>query len=172
MMQPQDTIGYWLSYAMRYVGSAFFEVLEAHCRERGKAYVITPPQWGLMALVQAHGEQTVSALAQQLGVDAPAITAFVRRLEQNGLVERVHDREDRRVVKIYLTAEGHDILRSLDPVVAAFNERVLPLDQRQAFFEQLQQLIAAVSTLAPDVGNRFSFLAECLRQREHEHEYE
>jgi DNA-binding MarR family transcriptional regulator len=171
-MQPQDTISYWLSYAQRYVGSAFFEVLEAHCVERGKAYVITPPQWGMMALVSVNGEQTVSALAQHLGVDAPAITAFVRRLEQSGLVERVHDREDRRVVKVYLTPEGQDIIRSLDPVVAAFNERIVPRDQWQAFFEQLQQLIATVETVAPGAKSRFSLFKKHMLQKEHEHEDE
>lgn len=171
-MQPRDTISYWLSYTLRYIASAFFEVLEAHCVERGKAYVITPPQWGMMALVEAQGEQTISALAQQLGVDAPAITAIVRRLEQSDLVERVHDLEDRRVVKVYLTAEGHDIIRSLDPVVAAFNERIVPHDQRQAFFEQMQQLIATVSTAAPGAGNRFSFFKEYMRQREQDFEGE
>jgi DNA-binding MarR family transcriptional regulator len=105
-------------------------------------------------------------LAQQLGVDAPAITAVVRRLEENGLVERVHDREDRRVVKVYLTAEGQDITRSLDPVVAEFNERLIPHDQRQALLEQLQYLIARVSTVAPDAGDRFGFVREHLRQKE------
>jgi DNA-binding MarR family transcriptional regulator len=169
-MQPQDTIGYWLSYTLRYIASAFFEVLRAHCVERGKAYAITPPQWGMMAILSAHGEQTISMLAQKLSVDAPAITAIVGRLEQSGLVERVHDREDRRVVKVYLTAEGQDIIRSLDPVVAAFNERLLPGDQRQAFFEQLQQLIATVSTIAPGTGDRFSFLSKYLRQKDHKQE--
>jgi DNA-binding MarR family transcriptional regulator len=171
-MQPQDTIGYWLSYALRYVGSAFFEVLEAHCMERGKAYVITPAQWGVMALLSATGEQTIGLLAQQLSVDAPAITAIVRRLEQSGLVERVHDREDRRVVKVSLTAEGQDIIHSLDPVVAAFNEQLLSHDQRQVFLAQLQHLIARISAVAPDTGTRFCFLREHLRQQEHEHEGE
>lgn len=171
-MQPQDTISYWLSYTLRYVVSAFTEVLRAHCAELGKAYVITPPHWGVMALVSANNGQTIGMLAQQLRVDAPAITAIVGRLEQSGLVERVHDREDRRVVKVYVTAEGQDIIRSLDPIVAEFTERLLPADQRQSFFAQLRELIARVSTLAPGAGDRFGFPQEYLRQRDHEHEAE
>lgn len=171
-MQPQATISYWLSYALRYVASAFAEILQAHCGKLGKGYVITPSHWGLMALVSANNGQTIGTLAQQLGVDAPTITAIVGRLEQSGLVERVHDREDRRVVKVYLTAEGQDIIRSLDPVVAEFNERMVPSDQWQPFFEQLRELIARVSTVAPNVGDRFGFPQEYLRQRDYEHEAE
>jgi DNA-binding MarR family transcriptional regulator len=167
-MQPSDTISYWLSYTLRYVGSAFFEVLRAHCVERGKPYVVTPPQWAVLAFVSESGGQTIGTLAQKLGVEAPAITGIVTRLEQSGLVERVHDREDRRVVKVSLTAEGQDIVRSLDPVVAAFNERLLPGDQRQALLEQLQHLIARVSEVMPDMGNRLGLLSEYLRQKEHE----
>ena len=157
---------------MRSFASAFFEVLEAHCVERGKPYVITPPQWGAMAFVFANGEQTISTLAQQLGVDAPAVTAVIRRLEQSGLVERVHGREDRRLVKVYLTAEGQDIIRSLDPVVAAFNERIMPHDQQQSFFEQLQQLIITVEKVVPGARSRFALFKIHMDQKEHGHEDE
>jgi hypothetical protein len=44
-MQPDDSIGYWLSYAQRCFSSAFSEVLRTHCVEQGKAYEITPSQW-------------------------------------------------------------------------------------------------------------------------------
>jgi len=171
-MQPKDTIGYWLSSAMRSFGSAFFEILEAHCVERGKSYVITPPQWGVMAFIFANGEQTVSTLAQQIGVDAPAITAIIRRLEQSRLVERVHSRVDRRLVKVYLTAEGQDIIRSLEPVVAAFNERIVPREQQQALFEQLQQLIVKVETFAPGARSRFALFKTHTDQKDQEHEDE
>ena len=164
-MQPQNTIGYWLSSAVRSFTSAFFEVLEAHCIERGKPYVVTPPQWGVMAFVSANGEQTISALAHQLGVDAPAITAVIGRLEQSGLVERVHGREDRRLVKVHLTAEGQDIVQSLDPVVIAFNERIVPHEQQQALFEQLQQLIATVEAVAPGARSRFALFKEWVQQK-------
>lgn len=162
-MQPQDTLGYWLYYAHRCVAYAFFEVLRAHCIERGKAYVITPPQWGVMAQLSDNDGQTIGTLAQKLGVEAPATTGTVTRLEQSGLVERVHDREDRRVVNVSLTAEGQDIVHSLQPVVAEFNERILSGDQRQAFLEQLQHIIANVSTGEPGTGDRFGLLSEHMR---------
>lgn len=154
-MHPQDSVGYWLTYALRLFSTAFSEVLRTHCVERGKSYVITPPQWGMMAFLYRSEGLTIGSIAQKLGVEGPAVTGIVTRLEQSGLVERVHTREDRRIVTVSLTPEGQDIIRSLEPVVAEFNERLLSKDQRQALLEQLYHLIAAVSTVAPDTGNRF-----------------
>jgi DNA-binding MarR family transcriptional regulator len=81
-------------------------VLWAHCEERGKSYVITPPQWGALSLLLEQDGMTIGSMSQKRGVDAPGATAIITRLEQNGLVERRHDREDRRVVKVFLTDEG------------------------------------------------------------------
>lgn len=165
-MELEDSIGYWLSSALRYFTSALFEVIRAHCVERGKPYVITPPQWVMLALLSRHERQTVSMLAQYLHLDGPAVTNFAKRLEQSGLVTRVRSREDERVVEISLTAEGQDILRSLNPIVMQFHEQVLPDDQRQALVEQLQQFIARVSLVVPDAGERFDSLLEHLRSQE------
>jgi len=164
-MQPDNSIGYWLSYAQRSFSSAFSEVLRRHCAEQGKAYVITPPQWGILSFVTREQVQTISVLAQRLGVDAPAVTNIVQRLEQSGLVERVRDREDQRVVKVSLSEEGQEIMRSLQPVVEAFNEQLLPGPQRQAFIEDLQRFSARASTLVPESAGRFGFLREHLEHR-------
>ncbi len=161
-MQPDDSIGYWLSYAQRCFSSAFYEVLRTHCVEQGKAYVITPPQWGILSFIAHKQEQTIGVLAQRLGVDAPAVTNIVKRLEQSGLVERVRDREDQRVVKVSLSEEGQEMVRSLQPVVEGFNGQLLPGPQRQAFIEDLQRFIARVSTVVPDSAGRFGFLREHL----------
>jgi DNA-binding MarR family transcriptional regulator len=171
MMQLEDTIGYWLSYAHRCFASAFFEALQAHCIKLKKPYVVTPPQWGVLALLSRRDGQTIRTLAQQLGVDGPAVTNIVKRLEQSGLVERMRDREDERVVNVLLTTEGQDIVRSLVPLVAEFHEQVLPGNERQMLLERLRHLIAQVSTVAPEAGERFRLLRDRLWQREQEQEH-
>lgn len=167
-MQPENSIGYWLSYAQRCFSSAFSEVLRRHCAEQGKAYVITPAQWGILSFLARERGQTISALAQRLGFDAPAVTNIVQRLEQNGLVERVRDREDQRIVKVSLSEEGQQIMRSLQLVVEEFNEQLLPGPQRQAFMGELQRFVARVSTLVPESAGRFGFIREHLAYGERE----
>lgn len=167
-MQSDTSIGYWLSYAQRSFSSAFSEILRQHCAEQGKAYVITPSQWGILSFLADAQEQTISALAKRLGVDAPAVTNIVQRLEQSGLVERVRDREDQRVVKVSLSEEGQSIMRTLQPVFEAFQEQLLPSQERQAFLADLQQFVSRVSTLVPESAGRFGFLREHLGYGERE----
>src|SRR5436305_755780 len=165
-MQPiENYLGYWLFYAQRCVAHAFSEVLAGHCEERGKPYVVTPPQWGVMSLLHECDGLTVGTISQRRGLDAPTITGIVQRLEQSGLVERRHSREDRRVVKVYLTAEGQDIITSLVPVAKNFQEVMtqgFSEAERQDILVKLQQIIANVSTVAADTGDRFGLLPDSL----------
>jgi DNA-binding MarR family transcriptional regulator len=157
----QGRLSYWLFYAQRCVAYAYSEVLRAHCQERGKPYVITPPQWGALSLLLVQDGMTIGTMSQKRGVDAPTATGIITRLEHSGLLERRHDREDRRVVKIYLTNEGRDISSTLVSAVEHFDQSMKrgfsqdDLDRLQA---HLQQLIANVSEIGPGLGDRFGLL--------------
>jgi DNA-binding MarR family transcriptional regulator len=156
-----DNIGYWLFYAQRCVAYAFADVLRMTCVEQGKVYVVTPPQWGVMAVLHGNEGMTVGTISQKRGVDAPTVTGIIKRLEQNGLIERVNDREDRRVVKVSLTAEGENILRFLTPVVEIFQQRMLQglsEAEKQTFLENLQRIIVNLTDVAEGTGDRFRLL--------------
>src|SRR6266550_4975490 len=110
--------------------------------------------------------QTIGTLSQRRAIDAPTMTGIVRRLEQNGLVERRHDREDRRVVKVYLTTEGRDIMQYLPDAAMAFNEIMVQgfseAEQRD-MLAKLQKIIANVSAVGPGTGDRFGLLPDFMR---------
>lgn len=159
----EDFIGYWLFYAQRNVASVFGDVLKLCCVEQGKSYVVTPPQWGVLALLQEDDGLTIGALAQARAIDPPTVTGIVTRLEQSGLVERRHDLEDRRVVKVYLTGEGRDIMRFLPAVVAEFNDLMMQgisEDEQHHFLAKLQKIIANLSAARPGVADRFGLLPD------------
>jgi len=159
--ENRGRLSYWLFYAQRCVAYAYAEVLRAHCEERAKPYVITPPQWGALELLLAQDGMTIGAMSQKRGVDAPAATGIITRLEQNGLVERRHDREDRRVVKVYLTDEGRDISNTLVSSVERFEHNItqgFSQGELDRFLLQLQQLIANADEIGPGLGDRFGLL--------------
>ena len=159
--ENRGRLSYWLFYAQRCVAYAYAEVLRAHCEERAKPYVITPPQWGALELLLAQDGMTIGAMSQKRGVDAPAATGIITRLEQMGLVERRHDREDRRVVKVYLTAEGRDISHTLVSSVERFEHNItqgFSQGELDRFLLQLQQLIANADEIGPGLGDRFGLL--------------
>jgi hypothetical protein len=60
----QGRLSYWLFYAQRVVAYAYAEVLRAHCEERGKPYVITPPQWGALSLLLVQDGMTIGSMSQ------------------------------------------------------------------------------------------------------------
>ena len=162
-MHAEDTLGYWLSYAQRMLAYAFMEALRQCCVEHTKPYVVTPPQWGVLSLLDEMDGITVGAISQRRAIDAPTVTGIVKRLEQSGLVERHHDRTDRRVVKVYLTEEGRDIMRFLPDVVRDFNAMMtqgLSEDEKRDLQAKLQRMIVNVSAVAPGTGDRFGLLSQ------------
>ncbi|GAC1635826.1 MAG: hypothetical protein NVS4B11_38180 [Ktedonobacteraceae bacterium] len=162
-IDPNNNLGYWLFYAQRCVAYAFSEVMHVYCVEHGKPYIVTPPQWGVLALLYQKDNLTIGTISQKRGVDAPTITGIIKRLEQSGLVERRHDCEDRRVVKVYLTDEGRSITQSLKSAVKEFNDEMLrnfSQDEQDEFLTKLQQIIANVSSVAMGTGDRFGLLPE------------
>lgn len=68
----------------------------------------------LMSLLEAHGPLPMSRAAELLGCGLPTGTGLVQRMEERGLVERVHDTDDRRVVTLRLTDDGAAEIRELN----------------------------------------------------------
>ena len=74
---------------------------------------LTLPQYRVVVLL-GEGLQAASALAEKLAVSRPSVTGVVDGLVARGLVERHHDRDDRRRVGHELTAEGRRLLEAAD----------------------------------------------------------
>jgi DNA-binding MarR family transcriptional regulator len=165
-IHSEDYLGYWLFYAQRSVAYAFYEALKTCCVEHDKRYIVTPPQFGVLILLIEQDGQTIGILSQQRAIDAPTMTGIVKRLEQSGLVERRHDREDRRLVKVYLTDEGRDIMRFLPDAAIEFNKTMaqgFSEDEKRDMQVKLQRIIANLSTVGPDTGDRFGLLPDFMR---------
>jgi DNA-binding MarR family transcriptional regulator len=116
------------------------------------------PQWGALSLLLVQDGMTIGTMSQKRGIDPPAATGIITRLEQNGLVERHHDREDRRVVKVYLTTEGKDISHTLVSTVERFEQnlkREFPEGELDRFLADLQQLITTAAEIGSGAVDRF-----------------
>ena len=165
-IHSEDYLGYWLFYAQRSVAYAFYEALKACCLKHKKPYIVTPPQWGALSLLNNHDGQTIGSLSQQRAIDPATVTGIVKRLEQSGLVERRHDREDRRLVKVYITDEGRDIMRFLPDAVIQFTQIMsqgFSEEEKQGLMVKLQRIIANLSTVGSDTGDRFGLLPDFMR---------
>ena len=82
---------------------------------------VSVPQYNVLRILRGaepEGLQTYQVVERMVN-RAPNITRLVDRLEAGGLLTRTRSREDRRVVRLRITAEGLTLLAGLD----------LPVDQ-------------------------------------------
>ena len=68
----------------------------------------------ILWILQEHGPLPVSRLADWLGIGVPNATGLLDRMEQRGLVERVRDATDRRIVMACQTELGRETVRDVD----------------------------------------------------------
>ncbi len=67
---------------------------------------LTYPQYLVLLVLWEEDGVPVKRIGQRLALDSATITPLLKRLEERGIVNRVRDEEDERVVRIHLTAEG------------------------------------------------------------------
>jgi DNA-binding MarR family transcriptional regulator len=75
--------------------------------------------------LQRRGPQRITDMAAAQGVTQPSMTQLLRRLEDAGLVARVDDPNDGRVVLMKLTAAGDETLRTRWTTRLAHLDKVL-----------------------------------------------
>lgn len=75
---------------------------------------ITFPQVLIMDFLNKNGKSKMTDIAQFMGVTTAAMTGIVGRLVKSGYVARLHDPEDRRIIKIKPTAKGSDLVKKVN----------------------------------------------------------
>lgn len=78
----------------------------------GRNTAISDAQLGVLAALRAHGPHSLTALADRERVSAPTMSALVTGLEEQGLVTRIPDEQDRRRVHVDITPEGEAVVSS------------------------------------------------------------
>jgi len=81
---------------------AFEQFASRNLRKQG----LTPAQFSVLSALAAGITLSCKVLSEQTGITKGSLTGIVDRLQQNGLVDRVTSREDRRSHLVNLTDEG------------------------------------------------------------------
>ncbi|MCL6585586.1 MAG: MarR family transcriptional regulator [Anoxybacillus sp.] len=98
-----------LEKSLRYIAA----LLKQKGREILTNYPITPPQFVALQWLLEEGDMTIGELSNKMYLACSTTTDLVDRMEKNGLVARVRDRHDRRVVRIHLLKEGERIIEEV-----------------------------------------------------------
>jgi DNA-binding MarR family transcriptional regulator len=70
----------------------------------------------VLMLLDNEGPLPMSRLAEQLDASLPNLTGIVGRMEERGLLERVRDLADRRVVNVRITDAGRTTMQEVETV--------------------------------------------------------
>ncbi len=132
------------------------ECLAVIMRSRGNAlrrvagkYGITPPQFFLLKMLNAHGEMTVTGISEIMMVTPPTASRMITSLCEKGWLQRRKDSTNRRVTLVRLTGKGKGLLRRLGEMQ---KRQLLELMERedvreiQAFITWLERFTAKLST--------------------------
>jgi DNA-binding MarR family transcriptional regulator len=91
-----------------------------------------PSHYVLLAML-ARRTRTLTEMADYQGVSLPSMSSTVTTLEEYGWVTRVRDENDRRVVRIELTADGYTTFAAMQQTalthIAAHLSQLSPSEQ-------------------------------------------
>jgi DNA-binding MarR family transcriptional regulator len=88
---------------------------------------ISPSQYNLLRILRGAGSQgrTMSEIGERMINRDPDVTRLADRTLKQGLARRQRDTDDRRVVKLFITDKGLELLSRLDEPVQVFLKQAL-----------------------------------------------
>ena len=84
-----------------------------HAGKDIERYGLTQPQFSVLEILGHLGPMTIGEASKKMLVTGGCMTVIVDNLEREGLVERVRSSEDRRVIKLSLTAKGTKLFEKI-----------------------------------------------------------
>jgi DNA-binding MarR family transcriptional regulator len=88
---------------------------------------ISPSQYNLLRILRGAGAdgRTMREIAERMINRDPDVTRLADRTVKLGLARRMRDNEDRRVVKLFISEKGLEMLARLDDAVLVFLKQIL-----------------------------------------------
>jgi len=90
---------------------------EVYTQELNKKYQVSAPQVNYLLSLYENGPLPLSQVAKHIMVKSSTVTGIVDRLEQKGLVRRVRNSPDRRMIIIELTEAGNALAQHAPPPI-------------------------------------------------------
>ncbi|WP_342662808.1 MarR family winged helix-turn-helix transcriptional regulator [Baaleninema simplex] len=130
-------LGYKLKLASQLMYREFLDRLEPHG--------LTPFHYLVLCCLWEEDGLSTSGIADKLKQLGATLTGVVDRMEERNLVHRERDSKDRRIVRIWLTAEGKRLATVLPPIAAetiAKATQNVPNADREVVSRVLDRIVA------------------------------
>lgn len=96
-----------------------------------------------LKLIDEYNNPSISKLGMNINVSKSQMTSRIDKLVAKGLVERINDDMDRRIIRIKLTKQGQDFLDNTQRTLEAdIKELLNPMD-----LEEIKELETGIQTI-------------------------
>jgi len=114
---------------------------------------LSPSQFGVLETLYHLGPLCQGELSGKLLKSTGNITLVLDNLEKRGLVKRVREMQDRRMVKIFLTPEGEALIRHVFPLMveAITNDLSVLTAEEQAQLGVLCRKLGKQLVIQPEI---------------------
>lgn len=103
---------------------------------------LTQSRWTALVHIDTLGEGvTQLALATSLGIEMPSLTRTIKQLEEQQLISRQVDKNDKRSKKLYFTEQGRQVLESLQQKLADIKQQLYKTLTHQQLNEVAHALV-------------------------------
>ena len=142
----QQSTGYWITRLAR--------SMERDFEKRLKPLGITRGAYALLSAIHHDNKTRPAELAAYLGLDGAAVTRYLDRVEELGLIERKPNVDDRRSTYIELTADGRRVVSQGLASSKATNEKFtagLTAAEVACFHIGIQKMLAGSGVTVADL---------------------
>lgn len=127
--------------------------LTCHVRQQASeiykalGYELTPEAADALMIIHHFDGLPQKKLADILGKDRASITRLLNTLVNSHLVERVQDKEDRRIIRAHITDEGKKAFEKLTPKLLELSNSILNPVAKDDFDRMLGTLSTIIDNL-------------------------
>lgn len=98
--------------------------IDRYLATRLEEYGVSVPQsFVLFSLLEEDGS-TLKEIGTKAQIDSSSMTVLVDKLENEGLLERRLDSQDRRAIRVFLTSKGKDLAERVLDLAVDFNRHL------------------------------------------------
>jgi DNA-binding MarR family transcriptional regulator len=129
-MKPEETVDYNFKVC-------WHAIARMYNTEAAKNDITTSIGFVLLNIDQENGTPATK-IAPLLGLEARSLTRILKSMEEQGLIYKVSDDRDKRLVRIFLTEKGLEKKEVSRLTVKHFNNKVrqqIPQDELDVFFK-------------------------------------
>lgn len=120
-MTPFDLTAF-LPYRLAVAAS---RVSRAYARRYSAELGLSVPEWRVLAHLAQEGQVSVREIEARVDMEKSKVSRAASRLEEQGLLAKVVNEADRRLVSLSLTPEGHAAMARLAPIALQFQSELL-----------------------------------------------